>query len=832
MRFSACKTVLQYVTLLCMAMALVSCGGSDDEPGGELTTPTARLSAFSIDSFDIDFDPASFGPYIVEVPSDTDSLTFSAQAASGVALRYELGFGSTDPRFIAPDLTDPLRSTAFNTDTPVTIDLNVGENLLRVSAIGDNSNVVTQYSFTVRRLSAQAALTELNVFIGTTAPVLTPEFTQDVFNYTLEIPATSCAVTLSARTLTSATNVVVNGEDSPFGALQTILTPVGETSIDVAVSSEDGSSSNMYNVILMRPEPTADESDTLSTLSALSIDGAAFDFDCTTTAVLATIGGNQQSDDDVPFTATLNYTPTSPNATVALIEQEVNTLTGEVNSGEVIALTNNEAFELPLELGLNFYQLRVTPVTGPANFYNLSIESVERTVKTVSTPQALQQALLDAQPNDEIRIEEGTLTATASTSGVDTAYFYSNQSGTEQAPIFLSGQLANDGATLTGDGDDTRAVLQLDGDHWVVANLNITGAQTGVLLNGASNIIVEGITVDDGVSNGVVIENGSNNNHVVQSVFDTQDTAIIVGSDSTTWQPEQGGQGTLVSDNTRNIVRGNVFTQLITAPLIEVNEGAQNSIVEFNRFTPSKPIVADQTGTVIAVQGNDTVIRYNFIEQSGSGQTEALIRVRPASVDNLPVEYGQDTQVYANQVVQSAAQLFVQADTGLSVLADGNTRVDSEELTYEGDAANTTAFSMPFFRLQPSINRALCIEVDAQTFIANTQTCNAQDNQDWRITLNDNGFIELLNRVDVTRALALTSTINANQPFGILAAPTNVGSRLQVWVPDFNLSAMRFLSRETTQFGLVTVLQGDDLVFAASDVTNFLSAPDFVLEYE
>jgi len=815
-----------------MAMALVSCGGSDDEPGGELTTPTARLSAFSIDSFDIDFDPASFGPYIVEVPSDTDSLTFSAQAASGVALRYELGFGSTDPRFIAPDLTDPLRSTAFNTDTPVTIDLNVGENLLRVSAIGDNSNVVTQYSFTVRRLSAQAALTELNVFIGTTAPVLTPEFTQDVFNYTLEIPATSCAVTLSARTLTSATNVVVNGEDSPFGALQTILTPVGETSIDVAVSSEDGSSSNMYNVILMRPEPTADESDTLSTLSALSIDGAAFDFDCTTTAVLATIGGNQQSDDDVPFTATLNYTPTSPNATVALIEQEVNTLTGEVNSGEVIALTNNEAFELPLELGLNFYQLRVTPVTGPANFYNLSIESVERTVKTVSTPQALQQALLDAQPNDEIRIEEGTLTATASTSGVDTAYFYSNQSGTEQAPIFLSGQLANDGATLTGDGDDTRAVLQLDGDHWVVANLNITGAQTGVLLNGASNIIVEGITVDDGVSNGVVIENGSNNNHVVQSVFDTQDTAIIVGSDSTTWQPEQGGQGTLVSDNTRNIVRGNVFTQLITAPLIEVNEGAQNSIVEFNRFTPSKPIVADQTGTVIAVQGNDTVIRYNFIEQSGSGQTEALIRVRPASVDNLPVEYGQDTQVYANQVVQSAAQLFVQADTGLSVLADGNTRVDSEELTYEGDAANTTAFSMPFFRLQPSINRALCIEVDAQTFIANTQTCNAQDNQDWRITLNDNGFIELLNRVDVTRALALTSTINANQPFGILAAPTNVGSRLQVWVPDFNLSAMRFLSRETTQFGLVTVLQGDDLVFAASDVTNFLSAPDFVLEYE
>jgi len=815
-----------------MAMALVSCGGSDDEPGGELTTPTARLSAFSIDSFDIDFDPASFGPYIVEVPSDTDSLTFSAQAASGVALRYELGFGSTDPRFIAPDLTDPLRSTAFNTDTPVTIDLNVGENLLRVSAIGDNSNVVTQYSFTVRRLSAQAALTELNVFIGTTAPVLTPEFTQDVFNYTLEIPATSCAVTLSARTLTSATNVVVNGEDSPFGALQTILTPVGETSIDVAVSSEDGSSSNMYNVILMRPEPTADESDTLSTLSALSIDGAAFDFDCTTTAVLATIGGNQQSDDDVPFTATLNYTPTSPNATVALIEQEVNTLTGEVNSGEVIALTNNEAFELPLELGLNFYQLRVTPVTGPANFYNLSIESVERTVKTVSTPQALQQALLDAQPNDEIRIEEGTLTATASTSGVDTAYFYSNQSGTEQAPIFLSGQLANDGATLTGDGDDTRAVLQLDGDHWVVANLNITGAQTGVLLNGASNIIVEGITVDDGVSNGVVIENGSNNNHVVQSVFDTQDTAIIVGSDSTTWQPEQGGQGTLVSDNTRNIVRGNVFTQLITAPLIEVNEGAQNSIVEFNRFTPSKPIVADQTGTVIAVQGNDTVIRYNFIEQSGSGQTEALIRVRPASVDNLPVEYGQDTQVYANQVVQSAAQLFVQADTGLSVLADGNTRVDSEELTYEGDSANTTAFSMPFFRLQPSSNRALCIEVDAQTFIANTQTCNAQDNQDWRITLNDNGFIELLNRVDVTRALALTSTINANQPFGILAAPTNVGSRLQVWVPDFNLSAMRFLSRETTQFGLVTVLQGDDLVFAASDVTNFLSAPDFVLEYE
>ncbi len=834
MRFLAFKTVFQYVTLICLTWALTSCGGSDDEPGGELTVPTARLSSFTIEAFNIDFDPSNFGPYVIEVPSDTETISFTAQAQAEFTLRYELGFAVSDPRFIAPSLDSPDRSTEFDAGVTTSIDLSdsQSENLLRISVIGDDSTVVSQYSFSVRRLSAQAALSQLNVFVGTTLQTLTPEFSTDEFNYALEIPATSCATTLTTRAPSNATRITVNDNVNAFGEAQTILTPVGETSVEVVVDSEDGSSSNTYTLVLTRPEPTELERQTISTLSALSIEGATFDFNCTTTLVGATVGGNTSGDGEAPFTVELNYTPDALDATVALIEQAVDTQTGALDTVSITALTNNETFDLPLALDRNLYQLRVTPQTGPPTFYNIVIDSVERNLTTVSTPEAFQQALTNAQPNEEIRVTQGVLSAVSTDSATDSAYFYSNQSGTQQQPIFISGELTGDGATLTGEGDDTRAVLQLDGDHWVIANLNITGAQTGIRLNGAENIVVENINVNETVMNGVIIENASNNNLIVQSTFNTQSTAIVVGSDSATWLPESGGQGTLAADNMNNIVRGNVFMRATDAPVIEVNEGAQNTIIEFNRFTLSAQTALPNAGTAMAVQGNDTVIRYNFVMQEGGENPNAIVRVTPAATEGLATEYGQNTHVYANQIKQVANQVFIQADNGLTVLTDSNTRVDGVALTFSGDAVNTSVFNTPFFRLQPSENNEVCITLNVETFIANTQACNDQDNQDWRIVLNAEGFLVIQNRIDLERALSLSSAINANQPFGVLASPENVGSRLQVWVPDFSLQNIRFLSRESIQFGFVTVTQNSDLVFAASSLDRFFNEPNFILEHD
>jgi hypothetical protein len=219
----------------------------------------------------------------------------------------------------------------------------------------------------------------------------------------------------------------------------------------------------------------------------------------------------------------------------------------------------------------------------------------------VRTASELQQALDDALPG----------TAILMAPGVYPGNFTASTSGTAEAPIRLCGPAD---AVLDGGRVDDGYVLHLDGaSYWHIAGFTIRNGQKGLMADGVSHSIVEGLTIAQIGDEALHLRAHSTDNLAIgNTISDTGKRkpqfgeGIYVGTAESNWcditscDPDR-------SD--RNTIRDNAIFGT-TAESIDIKEGTTGGNVSHNTFDGSA-LVEDDADSWVDVKGNEWTIEGN-----------------------------------------------------------------------------------------------------------------------------------------------------------------------------------------------------------------------------
>lgn len=211
----------------------------------------------------------------------------------------------------------------------------------------------------------------------------------------------------------------------------------------------------------------------------------------------------------------------------------------------------------------------------------------------VSTPTQLTAALAGARPGDTISLAAGTYDGA----------FYATSSGTATAPITLTGPgtavLSNSagrcdpnvpakpsGVSYCGYGLHLNRV-----SYWRLTGFAVTRSAKGIVLDGSSHNVIDGVQVYGIGDEGVHFRTSSSDN-VLQNaaVHDTGRSqpgfgeGLYFGSAQSNWSRygENDGSGPDRSD--RNQARNNHFGPNVTAEHIDIKEGTTGGSVTGNTF--------------------------------------------------------------------------------------------------------------------------------------------------------------------------------------------------------------------------------------------------------
>ncbi len=245
--------------------------------------------------------------------------------------------------------------------------------------------------------------------------------------------------------------------------------------------------------------------------------------------------------------------------------------------------------------------------------------SVTRPVNVTSAA-TLVRALANARPGDQIRLADG----------VYQGEFVATASGTITTPITLCGTRA---AVLEGRSLVAGYGLHLTGSYWTLAGFTVRNAQKGIMLDGASHNLLQGLEIYQIGEEGIHFRATSTDNRLEQSwihhtgrhkaVFGE---GVYIGSAYTNWNTYSQGQP---DRSDRNQVLGNVIGPHTTAESIDVKEGTTGGLIQGNTFLGAGMTAA----TVwVNVKGNGYTVTGNaglYLPASGFKQGIAVHVVVP-----------------------------------------------------------------------------------------------------------------------------------------------------------------------------------------------------------
>ena len=204
----------------------------------------SSLSATDPQGTDIALDPATFDPattdYTASVASDVDSVTVSAAAtdADAVALIFDAA-GSRTPH-------------------SATVDLEVGDNPIKVMVNAADATTAQIYNLTVTRADPDAAddatLSSLSLADAEGAALdLSPSFDPATTDYTAAVAYSSASIVLgAAKNHGGATVAIIEADGTSTPDEATVDLSIGENVIKVMVTSEDASDALVYRITVTR----------------------------------------------------------------------------------------------------------------------------------------------------------------------------------------------------------------------------------------------------------------------------------------------------------------------------------------------------------------------------------------------------------------------------------------------------------------------------------------------------------------------------------------------------------------------------------------------------
>ena len=248
------------------------------------------------------------------------------------------------------------------------------------------------------------------------------------------------------------------------------------------------------------------------------------------------------------------------------------------------------------------------PVTSPAPpASSTSPVATPASTVTVSTSAGLTAALAAARPGQTIALRDGTYTGT----------FRAAADGTAGQPIRLTGSRA---AVLTTGSVSKGYGLHVTGDRWIVSGLSVQTAQKGIVLDGSSGTVVEGVDVGRIGDEGVHLRTNSVDVTVRgSSVHDTGlrkagfGEGIYVGSAVSNWGSVMGSSSTPDRSDRAQII-GNTISDT-AAEGIDLKEGTTGGVVSGNVFRDAGRSGENSADSWVDVKGDGYLVTAN----SGTG---------------------------------------------------------------------------------------------------------------------------------------------------------------------------------------------------------------------
>jgi hypothetical protein len=271
--------------------------------------------------------------------------------------------------------------TSLANNTPTPLPLYLGQNQINVRVTAQNGTTQIVYSLSIDRLSNDATMSDFNIVDRTfTDPfaygTFSPPFASGTFTgYSTTYPypkntvkvtawpnsGATVALRINGGSYTALTNIVGGGDIVTASSLVSLN--VGANLIDVRVTSEDGTTQNVYSCTVTRAAPSNDSSLSAFYITPLPLGGptpvvtptfASGTFSYSTTTVLPY--SNSQ--------VTVNASRNQSGASLAV----------RINGGSYWAISSSSYGPLNLNVGANIIDVRVTAEDGTTqSVYTLTV---------------------------------------------------------------------------------------------------------------------------------------------------------------------------------------------------------------------------------------------------------------------------------------------------------------------------------------------------------------------------------------------------------------------------------------------------------------------------
>ncbi|MFG2044839.1 discoidin domain-containing protein [Dactylosporangium sp. NPDC048998] len=248
-----------------------------------------------------------------------------------------------------------------------------------------------------------------------------------------------------------------------------------------------------------------------------------------------------------------------------------------------------------------------TPTTSPTGGKTWNVNSAA----------SLTGALAGVSPGDTISLAAGSYDGA----------FYMTRSGTSDKPITLTGPrsavLSNSGGGCDPNVPSSPSGITYCGyglhlnkvQYWHLTGFAVTNSAKGIILDGSSNNLIDGVEVSNTGDEGVHFRTASSNNTLQNAlVRDTGKTqpgygeGLYLGSAQSNWSKYgENGSGPDRSDNNKAL--NNTF-QNVAAEHIDIKEGTQGGLVQGNTFTGGVS-GANSADSWVDVKGNNYTITGN-----------------------------------------------------------------------------------------------------------------------------------------------------------------------------------------------------------------------------
>ncbi len=498
---------------------------------------------------------------------------------------------------VTPTVTDANATVTVNT-VPVTsgnasgaINLNVGSNVITVVVTAEDGTTTETYTVDVTRAapaSTVATLSGLVLSQGTLDPV----FASGTTSYTASVGNAVTSLTVTPTVTDANATVTVNGNTVTSGnASGAINLTVGDNTLTIIVTAQNGTTTETYTVTVNRAAPAATD----ATLANLVLSQGTLDpvFASGTTSYTASVGNAVTS-------LTVTPTVTDANATVT-----VNTV--PVTSGNASGAIN-------LNVGSNVITVVVTAEDGTTT----ETYTVDVTRAAPASTDATLSNLVLSQGTLSPGFASGTTSYTASVDNAVTSLTVTPTVTDANATVTVNGTSVTSGSASgainlnVGSNIITVVVTAEDGTTTETYTVDVTRAAPASADATLSNLVLSQGTLTPGFASGTTSYTASVGNAVTSltvtpTVTDANATITVNGT-SVTSGSASGAINLTVGDNTLTII--------VTA---QNGTTTETYTVTVNRAAPPATITLSPAGGALTAGQVGTAYSQTFTASGGTG---------------------------------------------------------------------------------------------------------------------------------------------------------------------------------------------------------------------